>query len=412
MRRINRIDIVWHVDDSDIGDLPVGRLRRVHLIALDAAAAFVLVAVAWANLAVGVWRLPRGVPMWLGLAVAALVGVPVLARRFRPVAAFRASLAISVVAILLGAVWVVTIDIALALYLVTLGQTRREAVRDLVVSLVITLLASVVFPGPGVLGALGFSWAVVIAAWVTGLAAKERRDCLAAATRRLERQAVAEERLRIARELHDIVAHSMSLIAVKAAVANHVAQERPEEGQNALRVIEAASRDGLAELRRMLGVLRSDGVPDVALSPTPDVAGLDELVDRAAMADVQVSLTVDGVDSLPEGVGLSVYRIVQEAVTNVVKHAAPAMCMVGVRADEQEVRIEISNDGPVWPVQASESPMTGLPTPNGHGLIGMRERVMTYGGTFTAGPRPTGGFAVSAILPYASGRTGLNGAGS
>ncbi|HEX3778037.1 MAG TPA: sensor histidine kinase [Pseudonocardiaceae bacterium] len=400
------------MDDSDVGDLPVGRLRRVHLIVLDTAAALVLVAVAWANLAVGAWRLPGGVPTWLGVVVVVLVGVPVLGRRFRPTAAFRASLVISVAAILLGAVWVVTIDIALALYLVVLDETRREAVRDLVMSLGITLLASMVRPGPDVLGALAFCWAVVIAAWVTGLATKERRDYLAASTRRREQQAVAEERLRIARELHDIVAHSMSLITVKAAVANHVAREHPDEAQDALRVIEAAGRDGLAELRRMLGVLRSDGAPDPELAPTPDLESLGELVERAASANVRVSLTVDGVDSLPDGVGLSVYRIVQEAVTNVIKHAAPTSCTVGVRVDEREVNIEISDQGPTRSASASELPWAGIgtgarvgaPTSTGHGLIGMRERVTAYGGAFTAGPRPTGGFTVSAVLPYAPGR--------
>ncbi|MCP9955830.1 histidine kinase [Actinomadura madurae] len=183
----------------------------------------------------------------------------------------------------------------------------------------------------------------------------------------------------------------MSLIAVKAGVAVHVAEARPEEALDALRVIEATSRSSLAEMRHLLGVLRT-GAADAELTPSPGLADLSGLADRAAMAGVHVDLDVDTGD-LPDGVALSAYRIVQEAITNVVKHAAPARCRVRVEADGVRMRIDVTDDGPGVRV---------LPGGDGHGLIGMRERVMMYGGDFTAGPRPEGGFAVSAAFPYES----------
>jgi signal transduction histidine kinase len=186
----------------------------------------------------------------------------------------------------------------------------------------------------------------------------------------------------------------MGVIVVKAGIANHLARERPEAVHEALRVIEATGRDALSEMRHLLGVLRSDtDSATEGLAPTPGVASLPELTERAAMAGVRVSMDVRGVDHLPHGVELSVYRIVQEALTNVVKHAAPARCQVIVEADGREVRIEVTDDGPGHRVL----PRGAEP---GHGLAGMQERVATYGGTLTVGPRPEGGFAVLASLPY------------
>jgi signal transduction histidine kinase len=208
---------------------------------------------------------------------------------------------------------------------------------------------------------------------------------------------VTEERLRIARELHDVVAHGMSLIAVKAGVANHVLEARPQEAQDALRVIETTSRGALTEMRQLLGVLRSGsdaGEAPASLSPAPGAGGLRELADRAAMAGVRVSMEVRGLERLPEGVGLSVYRIVQEALTNVVRHAAPARCSVVVEADGRSVTIEVADDGPGRRVLPAGEPG------HGHGLVGMRERVAMYGGVFRAGPRRAGGFGVSVRLPY------------
>jgi signal transduction histidine kinase len=178
----------------------------------------------------------------------------------------------------------------------------------------------------------------------------------------------------------------MSLIAVKAAVGNHVALEQPAEAREALRVIEDTSRETLAELRRMLGVLR-DGTGVPALAPAPTLADLRALAERAEQAGPAVDLAVEGLDELPGGVGQSVYRIVQEALTNVVKHAGATTCRIRVTGGEGEVSIEVRDDG-----------RGGSATP-GHGLIGMRERVAVYGGDFSAGSC-TPGFRVFARLPY------------
>jgi signal transduction histidine kinase len=232
---------------------------------------------------------------------------------------------------------------------------------------------------------LAFVGLVVIASWVVGRWAEARRSYAVQSALQTAQGAVNDERLRIARELHDIVAHSMSLIAVKAGIANHIADQRPEEARDALRVIEATSRDTLNEMRQMLGVLRSETAD---LAPAPGLSGLSELAERARHAGVSVTMTAPST-TLPSGLEMSVYRIVQEALTNVVKHAGPVSCTVDVTASEKEVRISVVDAGP-----------GGTPG-SGHGLIGMRERVMMYGGTFAAGPAPAGGFAVSASIPYA-----------
>ncbi|GAA3163372.1 sensor histidine kinase [Nonomuraea salmonea] len=208
---------------------------------------------------------------------------------------------------------------------------------------------------------------------------------------------MADERRRIARELHDVIGHSMSLIAVKATVANHVADARPQEARAALAIIEQTSRSTLAEIHRVLGLLRSDGDPRLTQEethlPVPGVADLPGLADHARSAGVEVDLTVHEEAELPAAVAMSIYRIVQQALTNVITHAAPTHCSVSVHINPRETTIEVLDDGP----RHGRPPRTG---PGGHGLIGMRERVKLYGGTFSAGPRPEGGFRVAARLPY------------
>ncbi|MEU9123446.1 histidine kinase [Streptomyces sp. NPDC048506] len=198
-------------------------------------------------------------------------------------------------------------------------------------------------------------------------------------------------RLRIARELHDIVSHNLSLIAVKAGVAGHVAQAAPQEAQAALKVIEETSRSALAEMRRTLGVLRTEGAP---LGPVPDLDRLGSLAAEANRAGVEVDLTVHGTEGLAEGTQLTIYRIVQEALTNVVRHAAPTHCQITVEADTREIRIDIEDAGP-----PPGGPPVNRQLPGEHGLLGMRERAMMYGGSFEAGPRQEGGFTVSVRLP-------------
>ncbi|MEV1329249.1 sensor histidine kinase [Micromonospora costi] len=244
---------------------------------------------------------------------------------------------------------------------------------------------------------LGMVVVPVTVAWATGRLVRWRRAIQADVARGLARDAVAAERLRIARELHDIVGHSMSLIAVKATVANHVAAERPEETRAALVTIERTSRSALTEIRRLLDVLRSDGEPAAELGPSPGTADLSELTDRLRSTGLRVDLRLDRAGELPQAVDLTVFRIVQESLTNVVKHANAGRCQVTVQGRDGGVHIEVVDDG--------RAPRPSGRRPVGQGLIGMRERVTMYGGTLTTGPRPGGGFRVVADIPYAAGET-------
>jgi signal transduction histidine kinase len=259
-----------------------------------------------------------------------------------------------------------------------------------------------------------FAWVqfplIVGAAWLLGYfvgdrhvyAARleERTAELEQAREELARRAVAEERLRLARELHDVVAHSMSVIAVQSGVGAHVAESRPEEAGKALAAIEATSRAALEELRRLLGVLRQDSEPQASLAPVPGLADLEGLLGEVAKAGLAVRLQVEGTPSpLPAGVDLSAYRIVQEALTNVVKHAGPAQAQVTIGYRDQDVTVEVTDDG-----RGAAAPAGDGRGGTGHGLVGMRERVAAFGGDLETGPRPGGGFRVAARLPLAADR--------
>jgi signal transduction histidine kinase len=210
------------------------------------------------------------------------------------------------------------------------------------------------------------------------------------------RRAVADERLHIARELHDVVAHSMGVIAVQASVGEHVIDTNPAEAKRALAAITGVSRSTLAEIRRMLGVLREaddeeGGSP--AYAPAPGLSELDRLVGELGGAGVAVAVAYDGDRvELPRGLDLTAYRIVQEALTNVLKHAGPASATVLVRYEPGALALEVVDDGRGVNGRTNAR--------SGHGLLGMRERVAVYGGSFEAGPKTGGGFRVAARLPY------------
>jgi signal transduction histidine kinase len=251
---------------------------------------------------------------------------------------------------------------------------------------------------------------VIAVAWVLGhfvgdrqvyaAQLEERTAELERAREELARRAVAEERLRLARELHDVVAHAMSVIAVQSGVGAHVADTRPEEVGKALAAIEATSRGALEELRRLLGVLRHDNEVQASLTPVPGLANLESLLAEVGKAGLAVRLRVEGTPlQLPAGVDLSAYRIVQEALTNVVKHAGPARAQVTIGYRGQDVTLEITDDG-----GGAVPPATHGRVGTGHGLIGMRERVAAFGGDLQVGPCPGGGFRVAARLPLAAGR--------
>jgi len=199
------------------------------------------------------------------------------------------------------------------------------------------------------------------------------------------RRAVEEERGRITRELHDVLAHSVSMMTVQASAVRRLLKPEQEREREALLTVEETGRQALAEMRRLLGIMRSEH--EVAsLAPQPGIGTLPELVDQVRRSGLSVELTVEGAPvRLPAGVDLSAYRIVQEALTNALGHAGPAHAWVAVRYGSDDVEIEVANDGRA--------------DGDGHGLAGMRERVSLCGGELDCGPRPGGGFRISARLP-------------
>ncbi|MDI5981071.1 sensor histidine kinase [Amycolatopsis magusensis] len=374
------------------------RLSRTQLLVADGSVAAVYTAVLALFVVYG--NAGAHLPLWVRLVVVAGIGLPGAVRRVWPVPVFCVVFAATAIAVFAGVVREPFAAAAFALYLVARTQPshRLPGIAIGVVG-VSPLLVEAVVGSPGwwqsdfdVLLAGG---ALMACAWTIGRAVRERRAHAARTTFELSGRAVAEERLRIARELHDIVAHSMGVIAVKAGVARHLLREEAAvtgpvaEARDALRVIENTSKTSLDEMRRMLGILRSDVEP-AEVGPAPGLDGLPALAEQAAVVGVAVELETRGVGRLPESVQLSVYRIVQEALTNVAKHAAPAPCRVTVTGTGREVRIEVVDEG-------DGAGRTGA---GGHGLIGMRERVALYGGEFDAGRRPGGGFRVAARLPF------------
>jgi signal transduction histidine kinase len=251
-------------------------------------------------------------------------------------------------------------------------------------------------------GLADFFWTTLIfsLAWVFGLAlgsrteqARELRARIAAAEgERAEAaaQAAAEERARIARELHDVVAHSVSVMVVQTSGVRRLLKDEQHRERDALLSVEQIGRQALTEMRRMLGVMRASGdQPAPALAPQPGLQHLDRLIAQVEEACLPVTLRVEGERrGLSPGVDLSAYRIVQEGLTNVLKHSKGAHAEVLVRFDDSAVRLQISDDGVAT---------TG--DGDGHGLVGMRERVALYGGTLEAGPREGGGFVLRAELP-------------
>jgi signal transduction histidine kinase len=204
------------------------------------------------------------------------------------------------------------------------------------------------------------------------------------------RDAVLSERGRIARELHDIVAHAISVIAVQADAANRLLGHDPTRAREPLAAVQATARSALAEMRQLVGLLREGDTQEVPLEPQPGLAELEPLIEDARQFGLPVELEIDGLTRpLGSTVDLAAYRIVQEALTNVRKHAGPAQARVRIRYETDGLDIEILDNG-----------RGGDPTRNGgHGLIGIRERVGLLGGRLEAGPRVDGGFAVRARLP-------------
>jgi len=379
-------------------------------------------------------------PLAVFLIVMAVVAVGM--RRRRPVFMLGILLAGSVVVTSLTGPEVGTLayflPVAYVLYLVAATYEHRQAaVRVLIAVFAALLTNGVLIPATGgdivPSGGLVPAALCVSIAWFTGYIVRQRRRYAIGLQDEAASKAVAQERLRIARELHDVVAHSMSVIAVQAGYGQYVIDTQPADARTALGAIQATSREALDEMRRMLGALRQADESDAArqddrenqeirderddagaaapvlaapLLPAPGLADLDRLVARTASAGVQVDVNRRGTPrELPASIDMSAYRIVQEALTNVVKHARTGSCQVLIGYGRDELVLEVTDNGAGLPAMALAGdtiPDFGPPDAiggSGHGIIGMRERVSLLGGEFGAGPLPGYGFQVSAHIP-------------
>ncbi|HJQ42987.1 MAG TPA: sensor histidine kinase [Jatrophihabitantaceae bacterium] len=340
-------------------------------------------------------------PRWLTAALPLLLGAPLLWRRSQPLLAW--SLTASGVALqaLVSGNSAEGLEIVATLlagpYAVAAYGSRRQAVAGLGV-LVATYAIYAWNDHNFRSGRVAEKWATAffavaaLAAWLIGTAVHSRRqEALAAERARLideqARAAVADERGRVARELHDIVSHNLSVVVLQAAGARAASERAGFDASDTLEKIEESGREALVEMRRMLGVLRAEG-GDVAIAPQPSLRDIPSLVDSVRRAGLTIDAECTDAD-VPPVIGLSAFRIVQEGLTNVLKHAGTAHAEVVVRLDGGDVLVSVADDGP----GPSADPGTG------HGLTGMRERVGLLGGELHAGPRNNGGFEVRARLP-------------
>jgi signal transduction histidine kinase len=355
---------------------------------------------------------------FVGVAIAAGLAMPVIFRRAYPVAAYATAVGFGGIQVVLGVRPIAT-DLAILILLYTLAaySPRRVSVWGLAACLTgsaVGIARWTTLGGRSVLawltaGAVLFAGPALLA-WVLGDSMRYRRAYYASLedrAARLERErdaqarvAAVAERARIARELHDVVAHNVSVMVVQADGASYALGTDPGRAKEALAAISATGRQALAEMRRLLGVLRrEDEETGSGLAPQPGIGELGELLDQARIAGLPVSFVVEGVPRpLPGGAALTAYRIVQESLTNTRKHAGPVTsASVVVRYSTDALVLAISDDG------------RGAAAPGGagHGLTGMRERVAVYGGSVVAGPRPGGGFEVVATLPLTPVQAGV-----
>jgi signal transduction histidine kinase len=346
----------------------------------------------------------RGVLSCLLLLVAAALAV----RRSRPAAALLvASAALVVAALVIRHSHGIPVEVFLAFVVLfySVGAHCEERRSPAVGGVALAAIAAVDLAKPGTFNGSGnprpAAWLVFAIAWLVGRDMRRRRqrvEDLQGRAERLEREreekallAAAEERTRIARELHDVVAHSVSVIVAQARAGPHLVDDGARAA--AFRAIESTGRDALVELRRLLGILRSED-QQLAIGPQPGLDSLRSLVEQVNTSGLPVRLRVEGTPvSLPAGVDLAAYRIVQEALTNVVKHADAAAADVLIRYDPSALEVSVVDDG----IGAAAAGNGG-----GHGLIGVRERVALYGGTVESGPRGDGGYEVRARLPLGS----------
>lgn len=370
---------------SDVGPVSDGyraAVSRNRQIALDVLAAVVLVVVEGLR-----------TPGALGWISAAVLCVPLLVRRRWPIAVLAGTVVFGAGAIVAGVAGeVAALVIALAVYPAALTTSARSALVGSLGGVAAAGLLVVAVPGlPLVapqagtesfattpLSVFAFNAVLISGSWALGRLVRARREQATQLVELRERQAATEERLRIARDVHDVVGHSLGLIAMKAAVANHLVDSHPEAGREALGTIERVSREALDEVKAVLGAVRDQ----------PEEAEFDRLVADVRSAGVDVRLDRADLSAVPVDVRSSARRIAQEALTNVLRHSGATRCSLRLAVTPGALCVSVVDDG------------TGHEswTP-GHGLRGMRERVALHGGTIDVGPEPGGGFAVRARLP-------------
>ena len=369
----------------------LAQLRRLPASVVDAGLALIFIA------AVGVERVLE--PLRGGLTVVASVVLTLILagsvwlRRRVPLTAFVTSSVALCVESLLG------IGSAFSPYANQLGayslglyatRTRARWGPPIIVAGVVGYFTVTTSPmGPLTPIGVLFVW---LATWILGYSTARRREEQESARQAIARQVVAEERTRLARELHDVVAHHVSVIGLLAAAARRTLDHDPGKANAALTSIENASRQAVGEMHRLLGFLRQESDAN-QLAPPPNLRQLDALTAQLREANLSIDVRVEGDERvLPTSIDMSAYRVVQEALTNTIKHAEGATAAhVRVQYRPKEVEVEVVDDG-----------LRQAAVPNkrvGHGLIGMRERVALHGGRLTAGPRPGGGYEVHAIFP-------------
>jgi signal transduction histidine kinase len=342
---------------------------------------------------------------WFAAAATALIVLPLLARRRFPFAAPVSVWVIaSAVAFIDGRIAVFTVAAYAAGMAASflLGNLRDPFLARVGLAIVVAGAAIVVYNDPshtagdfvfipvlfGILWLAGFALATRAA---QAEAAEERASLAEREREAAARIAVAEERARIARELHDVVAHAMSVMVLQVGAVRHRLPADRDEDARALGDVEQAGRRALAEMRRLLGAMRRDG-EDAELAPQPGLSGLHSLVEEVGRAGLPAEVHIDGEPfPLPQAMDLSAYRIVQEGLTNALKHAHASRADVTVRYSPDELQIEVRDNG-----------RGGTSDGPGHGLVGVRERVKIYGGEMTAGAANGGGFVLNARLPLAA----------
>ncbi|WP_067174124.1 sensor histidine kinase [Microtetraspora niveoalba] len=342
-----------------------------------------------------------GVPgTGLLLLISAMVVVPLIWRRRYPLAAF------AIVALVSFAQWaagIPTLPVNLTVLVAMYGVAARRPLKWAIAAAVVTefgMFLSLV--RDDTLDPLPASSVFIMAIWITGIYVNMRQRYVESLVERAERAererdqqariAAAAERTRIARELHDVVAHNVSVMVVQADGAGYAIDTDPEQARRAVQAVSSTGRQALAEMRRLVGVLRDDHTAGGEYAPQPGLEQLADLVDQVRASGLPVEFSVSGDrQSVPEGEQLVIYRIIQEALTNTLKHGGPGVrASVQVQFGAHDVTLSVSDDGRGASAARAD---------DGHGLIGMRERVAMYGGTVHAAPRPGGGFRVTARLP-------------